>query len=99
MEQDLEPVVTGVARPVGQAGPEWAPEPLIVTPVRNTTEWEWSQQLRPPAITGSVQEKWAKAAIPIRAFALFLLWITWHWTRVAALALVVSLVAVLIIIK
>lgn len=99
MAQEIEPVRTGVARPIGPSGPEWAPEPQIITPVRNTQEWEWSQQVRPPAIAGTVQEKWAKIASPVRAVALFILWITWHWTRAAALGLVLLLITVLLLVK
>lgn len=99
MAQDIEPVRTGVARPIGPVGPEWAPEPQIITPVRNTQEWEWSQQVRPPAISGTVQDKFAKGVTPIRAVALFLLWITWHWTRAAALGVVLLLITILLVIK
>lgn len=99
MAQEMEPVHDAVARPIGPSGPEWSPEPQIITPVRSTQEWEWSQQLRPPAIPGTVQDRWANVAVFLRAPALALLWITWHWARVAALTIVLVLIIVLIIVK
>lgn len=99
MAQEIEPVRDAVARPIGPAGPEWSPEPQIVTPVRNSQGWEWAQQVRPPAIPGTVQDKWANVATPIRAVALGILWFTWHWARMAALGIVLALLFILIIIK
>lgn len=99
MAHEIEPVHDAVARPIGPSGPEWSPEPQIITPVRHSQEWEWAAQLRPPAIPGTVQEKWANIATPIRAVALGILWITWHWARVAALSILLALILILIIIK
>jgi hypothetical protein len=99
MAQDMDHVRTGVARPVVPAGPEWYPEPQIVTPVRSTQDWEWATQIRPPALSGTLQEKWAKAVSPFRAMAFGFLWLTWHWARTAALTVVLTLIIILIIVR
>lgn len=96
MAQDMESVRTGVARPVIQSGPEFAPEPQIITPVQNIEAWEWAQQITPPALSGTLQEKWAKFVTPLRAPAFVWLWLTWHWARFAAASVVVILVFILI---
>lgn len=96
---DIEPVRTGVARVIESDGPGW--EPQIITPVQGAQlqPWEWATQLRPPAMTGTLQEKWSKAVTPLRVPALFWLWITWHWARFAALLVVIALIMVLFFAK
>lgn len=96
MAHDIENVRAGVARPVVQSGPEFAPEPQIITPVQSIEAWEWAQQITPPALSGTIQEKWAKIVAPFRALLLSGLWITWHWARFAAASVVVALVLILI---
>jgi hypothetical protein len=99
MAHDIEPVRSAVARPVAPAGPEWSPEPQLITPNQHLQVWEWASQVRPPALAGTVQEKWSQIVSPIRAVLLGGLWLTWHWARFAAASVVVALVIILIIVK
>jgi len=57
---------------------------------------EWASQFRPPSIPGTINDKYVKAVLPIRAVAVFLAWVTWDWKRGAFVALVLFLVALLI---
>lgn len=99
MGQEMDRVTTGTARPIQPAGPDWAPEPQIITPVRSTNVegWEWASQAAPPYVSGTWQEKWSKIITPLRYPALFWLWITWHWARFAALCVLITLVYILIV--
>lgn len=104
MAQDIEPAGPRAVQPIGPAGPEWAPEPQIVTPVsyggpQALQPFEWAGQLRPPAQPGTSREKFSKAVTPIRAVALFILWLTWSPVHVAGVGIVVGLIVILITIK
>lgn len=101
MAQDMEAVRTGMARPIGPAGPEWAPEPQIITPIPTGShlDRDFVTQITPPALAGTIQEKWAKVVTPFRALAFFFLWITWHWARSAALVLFLILILIFILVK
>lgn len=58
---------------------------------------EWASQFRPPAIPGTVQEKYVKAGLPVRAVAFFFLWITWDWKRGAFVALALALITLIFV--
>lgn len=53
---------------------------------------EWASQFRPPAIPGTIQDKYAKAGLPFRGLGFFLLWITWDWKRGAFVVVLLLLV-------
>ncbi|MEV0151571.1 MULTISPECIES: hypothetical protein [unclassified Nonomuraea] len=57
---------------------------------------EWASQVRPPAIPGTIQDKYAKMVTPIRAALMFGLWVTWNWKYGAFVAVVLALIALLI---
>jgi hypothetical protein len=58
---------------------------------------EWASQFRPPAIPGTVQEKYVRAGLPVRGVAFFLLWITWDWKRGAFVALALALITLIFV--
>lgn len=58
---------------------------------------EWASQLRPPAVPGTVQEKYAKAGLPVRVVAFFFLWITWDWKRGAFVLASLLLIAAIFV--
>ncbi|MGS2646419.1 hypothetical protein [Streptosporangium sp. G12] len=87
--------------PVQQAEAEEAEDfrPQLITPSQNVRDWPWANQVRPPYIDGTVQEKWSKVVVPVRVLALFTLWITWHVARCAALLVVLVLLLVLVLVR
>jgi hypothetical protein len=58
---------------------------------------DWAAQFRPPAIPGTLQDKYAKAGMPVRAVAFFFLWVTWDWKRGAFVLLVLALITAIFI--
>lgn len=58
---------------------------------------DWASQFRPPAIPGTVQDKYTKALLWIRGVAFFLLWVTWDWKRGAFVLTVAGLITAIFI--
>lgn len=84
--------------PMPEEGEDWQPQ--IIAPLHNNLpEWEWATRARPPYIAGTWQEHWSKVVLPLRCVALFMLWLTWHWARFAALSVVLALLVVLILVR
>jgi len=58
---------------------------------------EWASQLRPPAIPGTVQDKYVKVGLPARVAAYAVLWVTWDWKRGAFVLLVLGLLTAIVV--
>jgi hypothetical protein len=58
---------------------------------------DWASQFRPPAVPGTIQDKYAKASLPARFLAFCILWVTWDWKRGAFVAVVVLLIAAIFV--
>lgn len=57
---------------------------------------EWTSMVRPPAIPGTFQDKYAKVMTPVRAIAFGVLWATWDWKRGGFVVLVLILIVAII---
>lgn len=78
----LEALAAILAQSAGPASPTLGPE--------------WASQFRPPAIPGTIQEKYAKMGLPARGAAFFVLWVTWDWKRGAFVALALALIVLIL---
>jgi hypothetical protein len=58
---------------------------------------DWAAQFRPPAIPGTIQDKYVKAGLPVRFLAYCVLWVTWDWKRGVFVLLVLSLIALIFV--
>lgn len=85
MDQGVDPAALLAELLAHQAGPAQ----VITGP-------EWSTQFRPPSIPGTINDKYVKAMLPLRALGWFINWVTWDWKYGAFVGTVLLLIAILI---
>ena len=57
---------------------------------------EWATQVRPPAIPGTIQDRYVKATLWLRLIGFAIVWVTWDWKRGGFVALVTVLILVVV---